>query len=105
MPALLLPALLLFLTIAPAFMVAAGAYSLTGLTPAAAVNHHQRVNINRAGQHELASKLTGIGMKSAGAIVLFRMANGPFKSVDELLLVKGIGPGILRRNQSRIVLE
>lgn len=50
-----------------------------------------RVNLNRATAEELDSKLPGIGPAKARAIVADREENGPFKSVDELVRVNGIG--------------
>lgn len=47
------------------------------------------VNINTATQAELATLKT-IGPAKAKAIVDYRTANGPFKSVDDLANVKGI---------------
>ncbi len=48
------------------------------------------VNVNTAGLAEL-QLLPRIGPALAGRIVEFREANGPFKSTDELVAVKGIG--------------
>ncbi len=48
------------------------------------------VNINSATAKEL-QKVDGIGAKTAAKIVVYRDEHGPFKSVDELLKVKGIG--------------
>src|SRR5438067_10409725 len=48
------------------------------------------VNVNTATQAELES-LNGIGPVKAKAIIDDRTKNGPFKSIDDLDRVKGIG--------------
>jgi competence protein ComEA len=48
------------------------------------------VNVNRASEEELIS-LKGIGPALAKNIVKDRQANGPFRTVEDLLRVKGIG--------------
>ena len=53
-----------------------------------------KININRAGYNELKS-LPGIGEVRARAIVEYRDRYGPFRNLEELTEVKGIGSGIL----------
>lgn len=48
------------------------------------------VNINTASVEQLDS-LPGIGAKMAARIVEYRQKNGPFKKVEDLMNVKGIG--------------
>lgn len=63
------------------------------------------VNINTADATTLAKSLDGIGPTKASAIVAWRDQHGPFKTVDELSQVKGIGPATLERNRSAILLS
>ncbi len=55
------------------------------------------ININLAPATELAKNLPGIGPAKATAIVRYREQHGPFKTIDALVNVKGIGPGILAK--------
>lgn len=48
------------------------------------------VDINRASTVEL-EKLPGIGPKMAGLIVAYRAKHGPFRRVEDLLIIKGMG--------------
>lgn len=56
----------------------------------------QAVNINTASQAELET-IPGIGPVTAQAIMTWRETNGPFRSVEELIEVNGIGPKTLER--------
>lgn len=62
----------------------------------------EKVNINTADATELNRVLVNIGAAKAQAIVDYRQANGPFKSADELALVKGIGLKTVERNKDLI---
>lgn len=64
-----------------------------------------RVDINSATAETLALALDGIGLTKAADIVAYREEHGSFKSVDELALVKGVGPATISRNREKIVLE
>lgn len=50
-----------------------------------------KININTASLDEL-DTLTGIGPKTGQAIINYRESNGPFRRVEDLMNVKGIGP-------------
>ncbi len=61
-----------------------------------------QVNINTADAATLAKELKGIGLKRAQDIVEYRQKHGPFKTADELALVKGIGPAAIAKNREII---
>jgi competence protein ComEA len=63
------------------------------------------VNVNKADATTLAKSLDGIGHAKAEAIVAWREEHGPFKNVDELGQVKGIGAATLERNRDAILLS
>jgi competence protein ComEA len=73
--------------------------SLSFLAPGAQAGP---ININTADAATLSRELKGIGMKRAEAIVEYRRKFGPFKSADELALVKGIGPAAIQKNREFI---
>jgi len=60
------------------------------------------VNINSADAKTIEEKLIGIGAVKAHAIVEYREKNGPFKTVDELLEVSGIGEKTLSKIRAEI---
>ena len=64
-----------------------------------------KVDINTADAAQLEQVLVGVGPAKAEAIVEHRKANGPFKSADELALVKGIGLKTVERNREKIELR
>lgn len=55
-----------------------------------------RVDLNQAGADELAA-LPGVGPSLSAAIVADRLAKGPFKTLEELDRVRGVGPAILQQ--------
>ncbi len=62
------------------------------------------VNLNTATKEELQT-LPGVGPAVAQRIVEYRTKFGPFKSVDELLEIKGIGPKKLEKIKPLVTLE
>jgi len=60
------------------------------------------VNINTASSEEL-QLLPRVGPSLAGRIIEFREANGPFRSVDEIVAVKGIGESSFEKLEPYIV--
>jgi spermidine/putrescine transport system permease protein len=84
--------------------IAAGAILAAGLTvmvPAVA----GPVNVNAADARTLQKELVGIGPAKAQAIVAAREKNGPFKSLDEVAKVKGVGKKLVDRNRGNLRLD
>ncbi len=63
------------------------------------------VNVNKADAETIAEELKGVGITKATAIVAFREQNGPFKTVEELTQVKGIGLKTVEKNREEILLK
>jgi competence protein ComEA len=59
------------------------------------------VNLNAATARQLQS-LPQIGPKTAARIVAHRESNGPFKSVEDLTAIRGIGPRTLDKLRNRV---
>ena len=62
----------------------------------------QEININKANAKEIASNLEGIGIKKAKDIVQYRIDNGDFKDIKELMKIKGIGDKTISKNEKNI---
>jgi competence protein ComEA len=60
------------------------------------------LDINTADAMTLAEVMDGVGPAKAEAIVDYREENGPFSSLDDLVLIKGIGAATLDRNRERL---
>ena len=60
------------------------------------------VNVNTADAATIAAELKGVGLSKAKAIVEYRKKHGPFRSAEDLTLVKGIGERTLELNRSDI---
>ncbi|MBI2820895.1 MAG: helix-hairpin-helix domain-containing protein [Acidobacteria bacterium] len=62
-----------------------------------------KVNIN-AGTVEQLSTLPGVGPATAQKILEFRSKNGPFKRIEDLMAVQGIGEKKFLKLKDRITL-
>ena len=60
------------------------------------------VNINVADAKTLAKELKGVGASKAEAIVKYRAEKGPFKTIDELKKVEGIGEATFETNKGNL---
>jgi competence protein ComEA len=61
-----------------------------------------QVDINTASAEAISAELKGVGLSKAKAIVEYRKKHGPFRSADDLSLVKGIGERTVEINRSDI---
>lgn len=62
------------------------------------------INVNTATAEQL-MMLPGIGEKTALAIVSYREANGPFKTVDDVARVKGVSRKKIDKIRSSLALQ
>ncbi|HQS66423.1 MAG TPA: helix-hairpin-helix domain-containing protein [Sulfuricurvum sp.] len=62
------------------------------------------VNVNKANSAQLQT-LNGIGPTKAQEIIKYRKSHGGFKTVDELVNVKGIGPKTLLKMKSQVAIR
>jgi len=63
------------------------------------------VNVNTADAETISTELQGVGMSKAQAIVDYRKNHGPFKTYDDLTLVKGIGARTVEINRANILFK
>jgi len=63
----------------------------------------QVIHINNSTVEQLVT-LKGIGQKKAEAILAYREQVGSFKSIDDLMKVKGIGAKVITDNKSRLAI-
>ena len=61
------------------------------------------VNINSADKQTL-MQIKGIGEKRADAIIAHREKNGPFKSVEALTEIDGVGPSLIESNKDMLAI-
>ena len=62
------------------------------------------VDINRASVEEF-TKLPGIGPELARRIVAFREKHGPFRRVEDLLVIRGIGHKKWKAMRAHLIIE
>lgn len=60
------------------------------------------VDLNTADARTLAARLEGVGPKTAEAIVAYRTKHGPFKRIEDLEKVKGVGTKTIERNRAHL---
>lgn len=60
------------------------------------------IDINTADANSLANVIDGVGVKKAQAIIVYRKEHGPFKTVNDLIRVKGIGIKTVEKNRVKI---
>jgi competence protein ComEA len=84
---------------------ASGAAQSKATQPAKASDDEgTRVSINSASAEDLARAMNGVGLKKAQAIVSYREEYGPFKTVDDLKQVPGMGSSLVERNLAVLTL-
>ncbi|KGT46958.1 ComEA family DNA-binding protein [Acinetobacter sp. HR7] len=67
------------------------------------VSNADKIRLNSATAEQL-QQLHGIGQKKAEAIIEYRNTHGKFKRIEDIQLVKGIGPALFAKNQARLAL-
>jgi competence protein ComEA len=50
-------------------------------------------------------KLSGVGPGTADRIIEYRQAHGPFRRVQDLEKVEGVGKGVIERNEGRMAVK
>src|SRR6266511_1868749 len=83
-------------------MLLTAGLAVAGLAPAAWAGP---VDINTADATTLAKELNGVGPARAQAIVAYRNEHGPFKSVDDLALVKNMPRKVIDSNRELLRVE
>jgi len=84
-----------------ALLLAIAALTMAPPSAAAPAPANDRININTAGIEELVT-LPGIGRAYAERIVEYRTKNGPFKRVEDLLNVRGVGEKTFEKIKDRL---
>ncbi len=79
---------------------------LAGVAPAVSPDESGRgvVNVNTATLEQL-QQLPGVGETRARALVEARREKGGFRSIDELMAVRGVGKALLEKLRPYVTLE
>lgn len=85
-----------------AFLTSSTAFAVQSDAQPSAVPEILIVDINSASAEEIATKLVGVGLVKARAIIAYRDEFGPFRVLDQLTEVKGIGARTLELNRDRL---
>ena len=67
-------------------------------------NGATKVSINHASAEQLAQALNGVGLKKPQSIVSYREESEPFKTLDDLKQVPGMGSALVERNLAHLTL-
>jgi len=87
-----------------ACLLAASPALLAAQADAESTQQNTLLDINSADAAAIAAALDGVGLVKAQEIVAYREMFGDFRSIEELLEVKGIGAATVERNRQRIVI-
>ena len=95
-----------------AMMVLLVVFTMTGLVPVsshaaenpAAKSAVEIIHLNQATAEQLQT-LPGIGPSLSERIVLYRTEHGPFRTVDQLAEVKGVGQATLAKFRKQLTVE
>ena len=71
------------------------------LSGSAIVFAAETIDINTASKEDL-MQINGIGEKRAEAIIDYRESNGRFRSLEELVEVRGIGQAVVDKNRDQL---
>jgi competence protein ComEA len=63
------------------------------------------VDVNSANAEAIAEAIKGVGLSRAEAIIDYRDKHGPFESVDDLVLVRGIGAKAIDDNREALTTQ
>jgi competence protein ComEA len=77
--------------------------SSKGENPKASIQSISKVNINKATVDQL-TELKGIGESYAKKIVEYRDKNGPFKKIEDITAVQGIGDKLFEKIKDQITI-